>query len=108
MNRTLRSGHSIRFEGDVTIFGDVNPGAQVVAAGNIVVLGALKGVAHAGATGDEDTFILAFDLQPTQLRIARKIAIVPAKGNRRAIDPEIAVIRNEHIVIEPYRSRLPR
>lgn len=101
VNRTVRSGNAVRFDGDVTIFGDVNPGAQVTATGSIIVLGALKGVAHAGATGDEESFILGLQLQPTQLRIGRRIAIASDGGNR---GPEIAVVRDERIVIEAYRS----
>ena len=101
MHRTLRSGASIRFDGDVYVFGDVNPGAQVVATGNIVVLGALKGVAHAGAAGDEDAFILAFDLRPTQLRIGRRIASMPSAP--AATTAQRASVVGEQIVIEPYR-----
>ncbi|TNE88317.1 MAG: hypothetical protein EP330_15460 [Deltaproteobacteria bacterium] len=105
LHRTLRSGAAIRYDGDVVIFGDVNPGAQVFAAGNIVVLGAIKGMAHAGATGAEDAFIFAFDLKPTQLRIGRKIAIVPGKKpGQPGILPDIARVEDGKIVIEPYKS----
>jgi len=101
VHRTVRSGNAVRFDGDVTVFGDVNPGAQVTASGSIIVLGALKGVAHAGATGDESAFILGLSLQPTQLRIGRRIAIA---SDDRGDGPELALIRDERIVIEPYRS----
>jgi septum site-determining protein MinC len=104
VHRTIRSGSAVRFDGDVTIFGDVNPGAQVTAAGSILVMGALKGVAHAGATGDEESFIIGLSLQPTQLRIGRRIAIASGDGSG---GPEVAVVRGERIVIEPYRSRIP-
>lgn len=108
VQRTLRSGAAIRFEGDVTVFGDINAGAEVVAAGNIVVMGAIKGMAHAGATGDEASFILAFDMKPTQLRIGRRIAIAPKRADQVRVEPEIAHVQDEQIVIEPYRGRLPR
>lgn len=101
VHRTVRSGNAVRFDGDVTIFGDVNPGAMVTASGSIIVLGALKGVAHAGATGDETAFILGLHLQPTQIRIGRRIAIA---SEDRTMGPELAVIRDGRIVIEPYRS----
>lgn len=104
VHRTIRSGSAVRFDGDVTIFGDVNPGAQVTAAGSILVMGAIKGVAHAGATGDEAAFIIGLSLQPTQLRIGRRIAIASGDG---ADGPEVAVVRGDRIVIEPYRSRIP-
>lgn len=108
MHRTLRSGASVRFDGDVTVFGDVNAGAEIVAAGNILVMGALKGMAHAGCTGDESAFILGFDMKPTQLRIGRRIAIAPARGDQVRIEPEIAHVQDDQIVIELYRGRLPR
>jgi septum site-determining protein MinC len=107
VHRTLRSGASLRFDGDVILFGDVNPGAQVVAAGNVVILGALKGLAHAGATGEEDAFILGFDLRATQLRIGRKIAIPPSRpDDAGSKGPEIAHLVDDEIVIEPYRGKL--
>lgn len=107
LRRTLRSGAVVRFDGDVLVFGDVNPGAQVVASGNIVVLGALKGVAHAGAAGAEESFILAFQLRPTQLRVARKIAIAPDRPETGAVFlPEMASVIDGQIVIEPYKGRL--
>ncbi len=109
LHRTLRSGAVVRFDGDIVLFGDLNPGAQVIAAGNIIVLGNLKGLAHAGATGDEDAFILGFDLQPTQLRIARHIAIPPPRDVvQLGLQPELARIRHGSIAIEPYRARSPR
>ncbi|MCB9667962.1 MAG: hypothetical protein H6734_00650 [Alphaproteobacteria bacterium] len=102
IHRTLRSGAVVRFDGDVIVFGDVNPGANVIATGKVVVLGALKGMAHAGALGDEDMTILAFDFRPTQVRIGRKIAI-PPKSHKSV--PELVVVRDDEIVIEPYTGR---
>lgn len=107
LRRTLRSGAVVRFDGDILVFGDVNPGGQVIATGNIVVLGALKGVAHAGAAGAEDSFILAFHLRPTQLRVARKIAIAPERSESGAsFLPEMATVIGGQIVIEAYKGRL--
>jgi septum site-determining protein MinC len=101
--RTLRSGASVRFDGDIIVYGDVNPGAHVVATGNITVLGAMKGMAHAGAGGDEDAFIFALLLRPTQLRIARKIAVPPDRD--RDSVPERARVEGEQIVIETFAPR---
>jgi septum site-determining protein MinC len=82
----LRSGQQVRYKGSVVIVGDVNPGSKIEADGNVVILGALKGVAEAGAMGDNTCYISALHLAPTQLRIAG--AIVP-------IDPkEIANSKN--------------
>jgi septum site-determining protein MinC len=71
---TLRGGQSLANVGHIVIVGDVNPGAELVAGGDIVVFGALRGVAHAGAQGDRSARVYALVLEPTQLRIATTIA----------------------------------
>ncbi|MSQ03090.1 MAG: hypothetical protein EXR71_14580 [Myxococcales bacterium] len=109
LHNTLRSGACVRFGGDVTVFGDVNPGAQIIAGGNIVVLGALKGLAHAG-TRDDKAIILAFDLRPTQLRIGKVIGVVPGADPDKAgrkFSPELATVVDGHIAVEPYRGKFP-
>ncbi|HPT69809.1 MAG TPA: septum site-determining protein MinC, partial [Syntrophomonas sp.] len=60
--RSLRSGQKYRSEGNMVVLGDINPGAEVIAGGNILVMGALKGIAHAGAYGDESAVIAAYRL----------------------------------------------
>ncbi len=71
---TLRGGQSLANVGHIVVVGDVNPGAELVAGGDIVVFGALRGVAHAGAQGDRSARVYALVLEPTQLRIATTIA----------------------------------
>lgn len=101
VERTLRSGRSVRYAGHVVIMGDVNPGAEVVAEGHIVVWGHLRGVAHAGAQGNVQATVCALDLSPTQLRIADLIATSPKrKGDPR---PEMAFIKNGQIVAEQWK-----
>jgi len=75
LRKTLRSGQKIDFRGNVVIQGDVNAGAEIIATGDIIVLGALRGLAHAGAEGSESAVVVALMLEPTQLRIAHHIAI---------------------------------
>ena len=67
---SLRSGQRLEFEGSIVIIGDVNAGAEVVASENIVVLGILRGLAHAGAKGNKDAFIEASEIEAVQIRIA--------------------------------------
>ena len=67
---SLRSGQKIEFEGSLVIIGDVNAGAEVIAGENIVVLGNLRGLAHAGAKGNKDAVIEAVDIEAVQIRIA--------------------------------------
>lgn len=108
LRETVRSGRSILHEGDVVILGDVNAGAQVVASGNVIVWGRLRGLVHAGAMGDTSAVICALDLAPTQLRIADQIAVDPDKGKgRRAATPEQAMVRDGQIVAEPWMQREP-
>jgi septum site-determining protein MinC len=100
--RTLRSGQSIRHPGHVIIIGDVNPGAEVVAGGHVVVWGGLRGTVHAGATGDEEALICALDMAPTQLRIAGHITRSPEE-RRRNPTPEVATVRDGQIVAMPWK-----
>lgn len=102
IERTLRSGQCVTYPGHVVIMGDVNPGAEVTAGGSVVVLGTLRGTVHAGAWGDEDAVVVAFRLQPTQLRIAHLISRSPDGGGEEPQEPEIARIREGLVVIEPY------
>jgi len=102
--QTLRSGQSIQYAGHVALIGDVNPGAEIVAGGNIVVWGAIKGVAHAGAFGDEDTVICALELRPSQLRIAGHIGRPPDRRRGQA-GPEIARVERGQIVAEVWNRK---
>lgn len=99
IERTLRSGKSINFNGHVLVIGDVNPGAEIIATGNIVVLGALRGVAHAGAAGDRKALVTAYYLNPTQLRIADHVTRAPDEEVAWR-GPEIARISDGKIVVE--------
>ena len=73
LRRTVRSGQKILSEGDVIVFGDINPGGEVGATGNVTVLGEVRGVVHAGTRGDVNAYIVAYNLKPLQLRIANYI-----------------------------------
>ncbi|HEY4441762.1 MAG TPA: septum site-determining protein MinC [Candidatus Elarobacter sp.] len=97
---TLRGGQALHNLGNLVVIGDVNPGAELVASGDIVVFGALRGVAHAGAQGDRGARVIALELSPTQLRIATVIA---TSGDDRAKrGPEHASIVDERIVVVPF------
>lgn len=67
---SLRSGQKIEFEGSLVVLGDVNAGAEVLAGENIVVLGILRGMAHAGAQGNKEAIIAAASIESPQIRIA--------------------------------------
>ena len=105
INSTIRSGQVIEYHGNVVIIGDVNPGALIRAKGNIVILGALRGVAHAGTDGNEKAMVAAYNLQPTQLRIANIISRKPDEEVTAPGLPEVARIYNGEVFIEPYLRR---
>lgn len=103
IKRTLRSGRIVQSAGHVVIFGDVNPGAEIVAAGDIIVWGRLRGIVHAGADGDETAVVCALDMNPTQLRIASYITTSPPE-KRRKPSPETASVRKGQIVVETWST----
>jgi septum site-determining protein MinC len=93
LNKTLRSGTRIEFPGHVVILGDVNPGAEIIAEGNVIVWGRVRGMVHAGCKGDRHAVICALDLSASQLRIADEVsALLKPQSNPR---PEIASISSE-------------
>ena len=98
---TLRSGDRISSNGNLSIIGDVNPGAMVSAKKNIFVWGKLLGVAFAGKDGNNNASIASLYLNPLQLRIADIVAIGPKEKPKNHY-PEIAVIENKTINIKPY------
>lgn len=103
IQRTLRSGQSIFYPGNVVVLGDVNPGAQVTATGDVIIVGALRGTVHAGAGGDEAAVVVAFRLEPTQLRIAHHVLRPPA-GMVPAGHPEVARVRDGVISIKAFSA----
>lgn len=94
MKQHLRSGQHVSHKGHLVIIGDVNPGAELVADGDITVWGALRGMAHAGASGNTNAEIRALKFEPLQLRIANSIARSPdrSKGMQMSSGPETARI----------------
>lgn len=94
MKQTLRSGQHVSHKGHLVIIGDVNPGAEIVADGDITIWGALRGMAHAGANGNTNAEIRALKFEPLQLRIANAIARSPdrSKGHIVSSGPETARI----------------
>ncbi len=109
---TLRSGQSCRHAGTVVVLGDVNPGAQVISGGDVLVWGRLRGFVHAGAMGDEQALVAALDFEPVQLRIAGYIAMTPKGASNNpgywfwkrdsSGRPEVARVVDEQIYVDPW------
>lgn len=105
VNRTLRSGYNLSYQGHVTVIGDVNPGAEIIASGSIIVWGRLQGLVHAGAEGDENVFVCALDLRPTQIRIAGQIADFNLRNTRLKHQPEIVYKQEGRLIREPWKPK---
>lgn len=100
---SLRSGQELRFAGSIVVIGDVNPGAEIIAEGNIIVLGSLKGLVHAGCKGMKGCFVAALGMNPMQLRIGEIITYFPEemRKQRRRRGLEYAYVDEGQIYIEP-------
>ncbi len=132
LRRTLRSGQLLQHPGHVVVIGDVNPGAEIIAGGDVVVWGKVRGLIHAGALGDNNAIVCALELSPTQLRIGNHIATSPpdtgtpspktrrdsasrpATASRlggiggegkKGVQPEVAFVQDGLIVAEPWSGR---
>ena len=110
---TLRSGQVLKCDSSIVIIGDVNPGAKIIARGNIVIIGALKGNAYAGAAGDESCFVTALTMEPVQIKIGNIIGRSADKGpweairnRKRTMEPQMAMVSDGNILIEPITREL--
>jgi len=100
---TLRSGEILEVDNNLLIMGDVNPGAIVLAGGDVMIWGRLRGIAHAGKNGNINAKISALQLRPVQLRIADKIARGPQEKPEEGLAEE-ATVEKDMIVIKPART----
>ncbi len=103
---TLRSGQVLEFDTSIVILGDVNAGAQVVSAGNVVILGKLLGNVYAGASGRENSFVVALQMNPTQIRIGDVIARSDDEKKKPDLETKIAFAQDGNIYIEPLNRNV--
>jgi septum site-determining protein MinC len=101
LRRTIRSGQEIHHASSIVILGDVNPGAEIVASGDIIVWGVLRGMVHAGYPNNANAIVCSLLLAPVQLRIAHLLSR-PPDGFQVQAHPEFATIKNGQIVVEAW------
>jgi len=107
LRRNLRSGQKEVSDRDVVVVGDVNQGAEILAAGDVVVFGSLRGVVHAGYPDHTDAVVISLRLVPLQLRIGPLIARPEEdERGRRAPRPEVGRVQGDRIVIEPFTGKV--
>lgn len=100
----LRSGQTLSHDTSIVIFGDVNPGSKVIAGGNLIVMGSLRGSVEAGYKSN-NSYIVAFDMNPKQLRIGDTIARAADDGeDTRIKKPHKAYLRDGQIFIDPIEG----
>lgn len=100
VRQTLRSGMGVSYDGNILVIGDVNPGAELSAGGNIIVMGKLRGMVHAGKFGNKETYVIASKMLPTQIRISNIIARAPEGENIEELKPEMAHLKSGKMSIE--------
>lgn len=111
IQRTLRSGQTLTADGNIVIIGDVNPGSEIKAVGDVTVWGILGGIAHAGIEGNQFAKIRALKMNAIQLRIADVFARRPDSANIPYIQktdtfvPEEASVEGNHIIIQKMINR---
>ena len=99
---TLRSGQVLESDSSIVILGDVNPGAKVMSAGNVVILGSLKGTVYAGINGNPNAFVVALEMYPVQIKIGDIIARCADKPKKLSKpETKIAYVDGGNIYIEP-------
>ena len=103
IQKTLRSGFRVSTHGHVVVIGDVNPGAEILSDGNIIVWGRLRGSVHAGAQGNQKSVVCALEMNPTQLRIAN-IFYAPA-GKKKKGGPELVRLENGQVLSEQWNVK---
>ncbi len=104
--RTVRSGGRVESTGSVVVLGDVNAGAEILANDDIIVVGTLRGLAHAGAGGNDKAVIWAERIRSPQLRIGSALAQAGADDaeDDDGGGPEVAYLKDDAIVIRPWHT----
>lgn len=107
---SLRNGQRLSFGRTVVILGDVQPGAEVVSDGSIVVMGIAMGILRAGSSGDMRTFVYGTVLKPLEIAVAGHRAVSGIRKNTidhdYAPDPRIACLKDGHISLEPAAGNI--
>ena len=103
VNRTVRSGTRVEYQGSVVVFGDVNPGAELVVHGSAIIWGRLRGMVHAGSAGDVEAVICALEFAPdADCRLPMRFWM--QSGEAIFLEPGTARIRNGSLVLEAWQA----
>lgn len=101
---SLKKGDSLESEASIVVIGDVDHGARIIAKGNIIVLGELKGTAAAGMAGNREAVVVALEMAPTQIRISDATSRFNEKNKRLGRGPMIASVEQDEVLIQPIKK----
>ncbi len=101
----VRSGQKIESRKHIVIMGDVNPGSEICAGGDVIVLGKLAGKVHAGFPNTETAIVFALEFRPTLVRIGETAA--SGIDEEAGIKPEYASVENSAIIVKDYMKANP-
>ena len=97
---SIRSGQKIENEGSIVIIGDLNSGAEVIAGENIIILGRIMGLAHAGAKGNKKAIIAAEKIETPQLRISNIVKSIRKEDDEYSVKYTFASVKGDKIELE--------
>ncbi len=94
---SLRSGNKIEYEGTIIILGDLNAGAEAISGENVIVLGTIRGLAHAGASGNREAIIYANEIDAPQIRIADIVRELGEEDNEQQEEQEKTIKKRAYV-----------
>lgn len=105
---TLRSGQQILTDKHVILIGDVNNGSRIEAGGNVIILGKLKGVVHAGLKSNKASYVVALDMKPIQIKIKNAYGRASDETihDSSSTEPQVAYVEDGRIVIEKFNQKM--
>lgn len=99
----VRANRVVESDGHLILVGDVEEGGTLIANGNVIVLGTIEGSVQAGCMGNRNAYIIAMNLNPTDLRIAHaNKKYEKEEQNLTGILPKKASLINNEICIEEF------
>ncbi len=106
---SLKDNDVVEMEDSILVMGDVNPGCVITSDKNIIILGGLYGEAHAGRETGENAYVIALEMEPTNLYIGNfkyKPTKKPIWRIRSKVQPQVAVVRGNSVVAEPLTKEI--
>ena len=93
------------------VLADVNPGAEIIAGGDIAVFGCLRGFAHAGNQGNAKATIVALSMKSPRIQIGPYVGVAPRPDLQLdpiVTGPTIAYVRRRSIHVAPFEGRFAK